>query len=412
MILRIAQVLALILTVGVWSQPGSAQGQQARQVGSAQELNEALAAGASTIALKPGVYREIVIRDRQPAATVALVAADPAQPPVVNRLVVLGSGRLLIRNWRFVVDLENGLEGALADVQRSRDIAFEAVHFAQDASAQARPAQTGAGQTGPAQTGPTPAAPPLAAPVADGRWRGLSGLDVEGLAVRDSTFSGLDRGLVIQRGRQLAIAHNLFSNMRGAGVNLVEADTTQIDSNRFNGFQAEPGRTGTFIHVWTRGATLPSRRLTIRHNVMIQDTAVAAQGIMLSNEERIPFSDVVVENNIVVVGSPHGISIDRAESATIRGNVVLDTVNSTFNGAVRMSRVTGGEVSGNLAAAFGMSENRDIVLRRNATMSRLETRTRELHLQRLRDGLAGRGEARIHAQHAVTAAQRASGPRI
>jgi acetyltransferase-like isoleucine patch superfamily enzyme len=381
MIARVIRQAALALILVVY--PCKSFGQTGLQtiVGSVAELTEALAAGATTIALRPGSYREITINGHRKTSTVTFRASDPAQPPVVHKLTVVDSVNLSFENLRFAPHPEDGSDGLLVDIQRSGSIAFASVHFSMDAG------------------------PP------ERRWRGLSGVDVDGLVMRDSVLEGLERGLILQRGRQVTVSHNLFTRMGVSGINVVESSTVLVESNRFRGFRVQPGVTGTFVHVWTRGAAQPSRDLTVRNNVMVQDTATIAQGILLSNEARIPFGTVTVADNIVVVGSPLAISVDRADDVRLLGNIVLDTVDSTFNSSIRLSRTTTAEVTGNLAVAFGMVENRNVTLRRNTTISRLERRTRELFLQRLENGLSGKGDGRIHANHLVTAAQRMSGPR-
>lgn len=379
--LGLVRHLLLLLLVIALPHAGYGQAGADRIVGSAQELNDALAAGATSIALRPGAYREIAITQQRPATVVTLKAADPAQPPLVHKLLVADAANLLFRNWRLLPHADEGMEGVLADVQRSRGIIFERMSFNMDVAPTER------------------------------RWRGVTLLNVEGFALRDSTMAGLERGLQIERSRQVSVSHNLFTQMGLAAVNIVEGEGVEIESNRFTGLRGPPDATGTFVHVWTRGTTLPSRNLTIRNNVMIQDTQTAAQGVFLSNEARIPFENVLVADNIVVVGSPHAISVDRASNVKVLNNLVLDTADSTFNASVRLTRVTGAEVTNNLASAYGMFENQDVVRRRNVTIARLERRTRELFLARLQSGLSEKGEGRVHAQHRVTAAQRASGPR-
>lgn len=381
MMLSVGQRLCLALIFSGFPSFAQAQTPAQRSVGSAQELTEALSAGVTRIELRPGSYREITISRHRPTAKVVFSAADPANPPVVHKLTVTDSSNLSFRNWRLTPHPEDGAAGTLATVGKSSGITFEAMQFSMEGAP------------------------------SDRRWRGLGGAEIDGLEVRDTTFEGLDRAVVLERSRNATIAHNLFGGLGNAGLNLIENEAVVVDRNRFRGFRVQPGGTGTFIHAWTRGTSRPSRGLTFSNNVMVQDTATLAQGIFMSNEARIPFEDVTIVDNLVVVGTPHAISLDRAKDIRIGGNVALDTVDSIYNAAIRLSRSTNAEVTGNLAVAFGMIENRDVKLRRNATAARLERRARQLFITRIENGLAGRGDGRIHAQHMVTTAQREAGPR-
>lgn len=381
MTLSVGKRLCLALIFLGFPSFAQAQTLAQRSVGSAQELAEALSAGATLITLRPGTYREITLSRHRPVAKVVFGAADPTNPPVVHRLTVTDSSNLSFRNWLMAPHPEDEAVGTLATVSRSNGIAFEAMRFSVEG------------------------APP------DRRWRGVGGVEIDGLELRDSTFEGLDRGIVLERSRNAVIAHNLFSGLGNAGVNLIENEAVVVDRNRFRGFRVQPGITGTFIHAWTRGTSRPSRGLTFSNNVMVQDTSTLAQGIFMSNEARLLFEDITIVDNIVVVGTPHAISLDRAKDIRIGGNVALDTVDSIYNAAIRLNRSTNAEVTGNLAVAFGMVENRDVKLRRNVTAARLERRARQLFITRIENGLAGKGDGRIHAQHIVTTAQREAGPR-
>lgn len=364
--------------------PGLALGQSSaeRTIASASELEAALAAGVTTILLSPGSYREISLTQKRPAALVTLKAADPARPPLVHKLIISDAANFAISGWRMTPHPDDGTRGVLVDVQRSKNITLSGVTLSVDAA------------------------------LPDHRWRGVAATDVDDFTMRRCTVTGVERGLLMLRNQKASIAHNLFSQLGAAAINIVESDAVTIESNRIHGLKAGPGVSGTFVHGWTRGAQRPIRNLVIRNNVMTQDTPSPAQGIFLSNEARIPYENVSINGNVVVVGTPHAITVDRAVNVNVTDNIALDTVESAFNAAVRLTRVRTGEASNNLAPSFAMSENIDVLLRRNATIARLERRTRELFLKRLELGLRGSGEGLIHAQHRVTNAQRAAGPGI
>jgi hypothetical protein len=348
-------------------------------VASAEELQQALRSDARRIALRRGDYRFVRIENVRPGGTVTIAPADPADMIVINRLSVAGSADIAFERISFRPHAEDAGEWPLADLRGGARVAFRRVSFTVDGAFPAK------------------------------RFNGIAADGVDGLAVADSRFEGLERAVDLQRTRNASIEHNAFERLGISAVTMAGSSDVTVASNRFAGFRGEG--TAHFIHAWTRGATAAARNIAVRSNVMIQDTPKQAFGVMLSNEQRLTFDTVDVSGNVIVVGSPHGITIDNARNVTVTGNVLLDAATSTNNNALRLTNVSDGSVSGNLAVAYSLRDSPRMSLRMNVSAPRLESRARPVFLKRLEDGLAGRGDGRLHAGHVVTPEQRAAGPR-
>lgn len=337
--------------------------------------------GGQVIALRPGDYGPLKIENLSVDQAVRIVPQDPASVPVIQRLSIAGSRNITIEGLRFSPPADAAAGFGLVDVQRSEGVSILASRFT---------------------------APPDRR---DRRQRAVNAMHAVRLTIADNWLENLDRGIHVAESRDTLIEHNQFSRLAGDGVSGVGLDGVTIRSNRFVGLSDIGGNRGTFIQFWTRGTTTPSSRIRIQDNLLFQDTSVPVQGVFLGNEDRVPYRDVDISGNIVVLGTPQGIQVRLAENVVAQRNILIDTVNSNFNNTLRVSQSLNGEISGNLAVVFAMSENSNVRMRANVTISRLERQTRQTLIDRMQEGLDGKGPGRIHANFVVTPAHRAAGPR-
>lgn len=354
-------------------------------VGSASEFEQALARSgeARIIALKPGVYDELAIRGVPAGTAVSVVAAEPSDRPIIHKLTISGSQNILLEGLRFVGTGREAPGAFLADIQQSQNVRIRKSEFS---SPQGK-ATSSAGA--------------------------LRAAGVTTLHVADTVIENLRRGLMVERSTAVVIEHNRFRRLEVNGAAFTQSDGVTFDSNRLDEFRPETVGARHFLTMSTRQTTAPSRNIRITRNVMLQTEGELINGIFLGNEEKRPYETVEVSNNIIVTGAPHGITIDYAINASITDNMILDSVQSIYNNAIRLQNARNSEVSRNLAVAYGYNASQDIVSLRNVTVPRQNSATRRRIVERVMEGLKQSGSAPypVHAGHSILPEHRAAGPR-
>lgn len=354
-------------------------------VGSVAEFDQALAGGgeAKIIALKPGVYDELTIRGVSAGAAISVVAAEPANRPVIHKLSISGSRNITLEGLRFVGTGREAPEAFLAELRQSQNIRILKSEFS---SAQGQGSSSASA---------------------------LRALEVTTLHVADSVIENLRRGIMVEQSTAVVIEHNRFRRLEVVGLTAMQSDGFIFDSNRLDEFRPETVGARHFLTMSTRQTTAPSRNIRITRNVMLQVEGEPISGIFLGNEEKRPYENVDVSKNIIVTSSPHGITIDYAINASITGNMVLDSVQSIYNNAIRLQNARNGDVSRNLAVAYGYNASQGIVSLRNVTVPRQNSVTRRRIVERVLEGLKqGSGSYPVQAGHSVLPEHRAAGPRL
>lgn len=354
-------------------------------VGSIAEFDQALAGGgeAKIIALKPGIYDELTIRDVSAGTAVTVIAAEPANRPVIHKLSISGSRNVMLEGLRFVATGQEAPEAFLAEIQKSQNIRIRKSEF----SAPQGQAVNRAGA--------------------------LRAADVTTLHVADTVIENLRRGLMVERSTAVVIEHNRFRGLEIGGLMAMQTDGLTFDSNRLDGFRPETAGAGHFLTMSTRQTTAPSRNIRITRNIMLQTEGEPVNGIFLANEEKRPYETVEISKNIIVLGAPHGITVDYAINASITDNMVVDSVESIYNNAIRLQNGRNSEVSRNIAVAYGYNASQGTVSLRNVTVPRYSSITRRRIVEQVLDGLKqqGSGPYPVQAGHSVLPEHRAAGPR-
>jgi len=355
-------------------------------VGSVAEFDQALAGGgeAKVIALKPGVYDALTIRGVSAGTAVTVVAAEPANRPVVHKLSISGSRNVLLEGIRFVGTGQEAPETFLVEIRQSQNIRIRKSEF----SAPQGKTASNAGA--------------------------LRAVEVTTLHLADTVVENLHRGIVLDRSMAVVIEHNQFRRLNLDGLAIVQSDGVTFDSNRLEAFRPETTGARHFVTASTRQTTAPSRNIRITRNVMIQTEGEPVAGVFFGNEEQRPYENVELSKNIILTGSPHGITIDHAVNASITDNMVLDSVQSIYNNAIRLQNARNSEVSRNIAVAYGYNASQVIVSLRNVTVPRQNSVTRRRIVERVLDGLKlqGSGTYPVHAGHSVLPEHRAAGLRF
>ena len=172
-------------------------------------------------------------------------------------------------------------------------------------------------------------------PVADGHgWgTGLSIRNATGVTVEGSEFFGFWKGAVLTDIDNLTVRDNDLHSLRMDGLNFVAVQNASIENNYIHDFDTAEGSTdhSDMIQFWTNGSDRPTRDVVIRGNTLDIGDGDWTQSIFMRNEEvdngragyEMYYRDITIEDNVIVNGHRHGISVGETDGLVIRGNSVL-----------------------------------------------------------------------------------------
>jgi Right handed beta helix region len=242
--------------------------------------------------------------------------------------------------------------------------------------------------------------------------RGLSIQDSANVTVADCSFTGLHRAIVALRTKGLVFEHNAVNEMSSDGYNLAEVQDVVIVRNSFGAFKTTPESHADYVQFWSDGTEQPSRNITIAENVMLKRGGDDVQGIFLQFEPRLPAENIVVRDNIIVQGSPHGISLYNVNGAQLERNLVLSVAEANYKVAIRVIESSNVMVIDNAAMAVAAVNSRNVTLRRNLELSFENKKARQLIERRILELLEGSGGILpVGIRLAVSDAHRSAGPR-
>lgn len=378
-------LFGLFLVSGDFAAPAlSATPAAITRVANPAELRDAVAqlrGSGGIIRLRPGTYDLIEIADMRFSSPLILEAGEGGTPPIVQALNIRNVQNLQIRGLTFEPADGKASGGHIVTVETSRDIVVSRNLFQ-------------ANTRNPSQ-----------------RIRAALFREVSGVTAEDNVISGLDRGFIYNRSSTVKVTHNLFQKLTTDALNFFECDTVAIEGNRFLEFKVDPGQHADYIQFWTRGAKVASRNIVIRHNVMLQGTGDPVQGIFMDNDGDIEYADVTIERNLIVQGSPHGITIVRAANVNIKDNLLLSSAISTYNVAIRAVRLNGGSLVNNSASAIVLQNSGGVTTRNNVLLPRKNPGFQRTTEARVLARLNGTEDGPVVSNFHVLPEHVASGPR-
>ena len=189
---------------------------------------------------------------------------------------------------------------------------------------------------------------------ADGFGTGI-GLGIstsQHIRVENSEFFNFHRGLIITASRDIDVTGNDVHSMRSDGMNFVEVSDVVIEGNHIHDFRQSASSTDhlDMIQFWTNGTYNPSTDIIIRGNLLDIGSGDWAQSIFMRNEmvdtgqagTEMYYRNVLIEQNVIVNGHLHGITVGETAGLTIRNNSVLHADGGTVDGldsAVEIPRI-------------------------------------------------------------------------
>ncbi|MHA6720029.1 right-handed parallel beta-helix repeat-containing protein [Sphingomonas sp. RS6] len=311
------------------------------------ELNAALAAatGGETIKLAAGTYQQVKLNNVKYASNVTITSLDPDNPATVQRVDLDSSSNITFRNLTLARDLAptDADYTRLHNVNKSSNIVFDAV--------------TISGGSGD---------------VTQSVGWGMFVRDSSNITIMNSSVDHVALALNISNVNGLLVKDNSFHDNRRDGLNLSSITNAVIDGNFFTDMYPVNGEHPDAIQFLTRGQTTASSNIVIKNNVVMQGKGEPIQGIFLNDEEgNLPYTNVEISNNLIYVnGMYNGISVTGGKNITVESNTVVSRTDDTIPAWIRLERVDGATVRGNVGDRLVASkESTNIVETGNSWLS-------------------------------------------
>jgi PKD domain/Right handed beta helix region len=176
--------------------------------------------------------------------------------------------------------------------------------------------------------------------------KGLSIATSSDIVIENNEFSTLYRGLVVGGSQNVVVRGNDIHSIRSDGLNFAHVNSVLIENNYIHDFKLSKssGDHADMIQFWTNGGTSPSTDITIRGNTLEVGNGDVTQAIFMRNDmvdrglagEEMFYNNVLIEENIIMNGSTHGITMGETNGLTIRNNSVV-SVGDTKGSTTRIS---------------------------------------------------------------------------
>jgi hypothetical protein len=288
-------------------------------VGSQAELLKALsnATGGDVIQLKGGDYGDVFLRDTAKldltfASEVTITSADPGNPAVFTRMDVRGATNLTFDGVVFDHEFSPG------DPLYDRPFSFS--------DTQGLTIRNSKFEGDEAQG---------VSSAVDGTGTGI-GLSVRGskdVVIENNELSTFWKGMIVSESQNVSVTNNDLHDMRMDGMNFAEVSGVTIEDNYLHDFRGTALATDhrDMIQFWTAGTTRPSTDIIIRGNTLDIGNGDWTQSIFMRNDlvdtgragNELFYRNVLIEDNVIVNGHAHGITVGETAGLIIRGNSVL-----------------------------------------------------------------------------------------
>ncbi len=291
-------------------------------VNSTAALSLALSSGSpgDVIALAPGSYANVGAYKVNFSAPVTITSQDPKHPAVVSGLSVYNSSGLTFS--QLAIGPSGGVNTWSTRVGGSNQILFSHVDF--KGSAGAAPSNQ------------------------------ASGLLIENssnVGVQNSHFAYVNTGITETNNTYLRISANAFDHIGTDGIDNSGSSNVVIISNNFTNFQNTIGTSHPdVIQFWTFNTTALPHDITISSNIFVRGAGTPAQGIFMSEEAGLPYTNLTIRDNMILGGLWNGIDVVHAVWPQVSGNTVASWAGQDTNTGATLdnliSRITLSGISG------------------------------------------------------------------
>lgn len=319
-----------------------------------QALNEA--SGGETIYMEGGDYGDLALIDNSRLnlefpATVTLTAADPFDPPAIGGLDLRGASNISFENVSFLYEFEEGdqIWTRPFKVTNSENITFEDCVFEGDLAEGLTEADNGYPS-----------------------GFGLQVTNTTNITLENSEVSGFYKGVVIARSDGVTVSGNDVHGLRMDGLGFSQVTDVVIEDNHIHDFDRSLSSAdhSDMIQFWTANGTAPSENITIRGNTLDIGQGEFTQSIFMRNDmvdkglagEEMFYQNVVIEDNVIVNGHAHGITLGESNGVSIANNTVLHADGASPDGTdafVEIPRIT--VASGSTDVTIAQNATSDIL---------------------------------------------------
>ena len=282
------------------------------------------AKGGETIQLAAGSYGNLSLTDMafHVASNVTITSADPLHPASFSGLMLDNVSNLtldgVVCNYTFKPG--DPLYAAPFSVNGGHDVTIRNSTFDGDVASGMTPADNGYG------TG-----------------AGLTITNTTNTTVEGNEISSFYRGLTVSDSTGATIRGNDVHDIRSDGMDFVQVQGLTVEGNHIHDFRTAPdsGDHPDMIQFWTAGTTAPSTDVVIRGNVLDMGNGTWTQTIFLGNEvvsqglagSEMYYRNITIEDNVIVNGQSHGITVTNADGVIIQHNTVLHSDGTVLDGA-------------------------------------------------------------------------------
>lgn len=171
---------------------------------------------------------------------------------------------------------------------------------------------------------------------------GLSVRGSQGVNVENNEFFEFYRGAVISESGDVVVSGNDIHSIRMDGLNFAQIDSAIIEDNYIHDFRGskESLDHSDMIQFWTNGTDSPSSDIVIRGNLLDIGEGSATQSIFMRNDlvdrgmagTEMFYQNITIEENTIVNGHAHGITVGETDGLVINNNTVLHADGDTPDG--------------------------------------------------------------------------------
>jgi PKD domain/Concanavalin A-like lectin/glucanases superfamily/Right handed beta helix region len=178
----------------------------------------------------------------------------------------------------------------------------------------------------------------------------------DGITFTNNSISAYFHGLQFLEVRHLTVTGNEIQKIQGDGLRMGGVADVIISRNNFYDFLGsdQEANHSDMLQLWSTNAVIKSHNIRISDNTFNSAGGSATQTIFMRNEladqpqrrDDQFYSNIVIENNLIYNGHPHGITIGETNGLRIAHNTLLYNPQSSMgNGNRRMSSAPSIQVS-------------------------------------------------------------------
>ncbi|MWD30166.1 hypothetical protein E0K89_022080 [Aquicoccus sp. SCR17] len=288
-------------------------------VSNAEELYAALAKaqGGETILLEGGDYGSFNLNSKSGfditfPSEVTITSADPDHMASFSDMLITGAANLIFDGVVFDYTFAEGDRDYTRSflLEKCQDISLVNSIFSGDLARDVSSAYDGYGY-----------------------GVGLGVRDSSNIVVEGNEFFDWTRAGVFSSTDNLTVKGNEVHSISSDGFDFIEVNNVLIEDNYLHDFSASKDTSAhmDMIQFWTKGTYSPSTDIVIRGNILDIENGHWAQSIFMRNEavdtqqagQEMFYKNVLIEQNTILNGHIHGITVGETEGLTINSNTIL-----------------------------------------------------------------------------------------